>query len=53
MDMPIKEWVEKHFRYTNHIMASENNIAYTIPILGAKRQAMKLGRRGWASRREI
>ena len=27
--MPIKEWIETHFKYTNDIMASENNIGYT------------------------
>ena len=26
--MPIKEWIETHFKYTND-MASENNIGYT------------------------
>ena len=25
----IKDWIEKHFKYTNDVMASENNIAYT------------------------
>ena len=28
-DMPIKEWIDKHFKFTNDVMASENNIAYT------------------------
>ena len=27
-DMRIKEWMEKHFKYTNDIMTSENNTAY-------------------------
>ena len=27
--MPLKEWIEKHFKYTDDIMISENNIAYT------------------------
>ena len=27
--MPIKEWIEKRFKYANDIMASENDIAYT------------------------
>ena len=27
-DMRIKEWMEKHFKHTNDIMASENNTAY-------------------------
>ena len=28
-EMPLKEWIEKHFKYTDDIMISENNIAYT------------------------
>ena len=27
--MPIKEWIETHFKYTNDMMASENIIGYT------------------------
>ena len=27
--MPIKESIETHFKYTNDIIASENNIGYT------------------------
>ena len=28
-DMRIKDWIEKQFKFTNDVMASENNIAYT------------------------
>eukprot|EP00438_Fugacium_kawagutii_P025372 Skav203192 [mRNA] locus=scaffold3430:4676:8188:+ [translate_table: standard] len=28
-EMPLKEWIDKHFKYTDDIMISENNIAYT------------------------
>ena len=40
--MATKEWIEKHSKYTNDIMASENNTGYTN--IGAKSQAMKSGR---------
>ena len=28
-DMRIKDWIEKHFKFTNDVMASEKNTAYT------------------------
>ena len=27
--MPIKEWIETHFKYKNDIIASENKTGYT------------------------
>ena len=28
-NMNVKEWISKHFKFTNDVMMSENNIAYT------------------------
>ena len=44
----LKEWIEKHFKYTDDIMISENDIAF-IQIWDVKLWAMTLDR-GWISK---